>query len=329
MTWASPKVSPTMTVYPRTLARIVVTVGGLAFFLIFASWILVSHPIGSTVRGYFYGVDNSEKVDWSTSPGNQTTINHRHDNNVEAESDLQESTSSTSPTKGTVEVIDKDLASGTNSQVLVSTNHGPVVPTASEKTDVEASLPRLSNSQPSARSNDLFSVENKTEVVDENLPPESNSQVPMSSPSPNVAMQNTAPFPASSSLLKKEDGAKPCSDSSNFTKNAENKGPISLSLLDKSNVTEMGSNDSTISSDPKSGAEESIYSLPSNVTENISVDSGTHSFCFEQVLRPLLFIEMNYHLQYLVELISWSIYLNGGLQILNYHDTWLLCVPVC
>ena len=56
MTWASPKYSSRMAAYPRSVTWIVVSVGGLAFFLIFASWILISYPIGSTVRLYFYGV---------------------------------------------------------------------------------------------------------------------------------------------------------------------------------------------------------------------------------------------------------------------------------
>ncbi|KAL2540096.1 Protein trichome birefringence-like 18 [Abeliophyllum distichum] len=49
--------------YPKTLSSIVASVGGLALFLILASTILVSQPIGSTVRGYFYGVDHSREID--------------------------------------------------------------------------------------------------------------------------------------------------------------------------------------------------------------------------------------------------------------------------
>ncbi|KAL6509470.1 Protein yls7 [Orobanche gracilis] len=51
------------TAYPKALLSIVASVGGLALFLLLASTFLVSRPIGSTVRGYFYGVDNSRKVD--------------------------------------------------------------------------------------------------------------------------------------------------------------------------------------------------------------------------------------------------------------------------
>ncbi|GFP88306.1 protein trichome birefringence-like 18 [Phtheirospermum japonicum] len=51
--------------YPKALLSIVASVGGLALFLLLASTFLVSQPIGYTVRGYFYGVDSSRKVDSS------------------------------------------------------------------------------------------------------------------------------------------------------------------------------------------------------------------------------------------------------------------------
>ncbi|KAK4480588.1 hypothetical protein RD792_013666 [Penstemon davidsonii] len=53
--------------YPKTLLSIVAYVGGLALFLILASTLLVSQPIGSTVRGYFYGVDGSKNIDSDSS----------------------------------------------------------------------------------------------------------------------------------------------------------------------------------------------------------------------------------------------------------------------
>ncbi|XP_042508133.1 protein YLS7-like [Macadamia integrifolia] len=51
----------TMAAFPRTLSSIVVSGGGLALFLIFASWVLISYPIGSTVQGYLLGIDHSMK----------------------------------------------------------------------------------------------------------------------------------------------------------------------------------------------------------------------------------------------------------------------------
>lgn len=57
-----------MVAYPRTIVSIAASVCGLASFLIIASFLLVSHPFGSAVRGYFYPIDNSRKfnsLDWS------------------------------------------------------------------------------------------------------------------------------------------------------------------------------------------------------------------------------------------------------------------------
>nr|XP_004495424.1 protein YLS7-like isoform X2 [Cicer arietinum] len=65
MTWGTPKGSPKMSYHPRSLSWIVVLLGALAIFLIYASCVLVSSPVGSTVHGYFYGIDSSEKLDMS------------------------------------------------------------------------------------------------------------------------------------------------------------------------------------------------------------------------------------------------------------------------
>ncbi|XP_022873815.1 uncharacterized protein LOC111392643 [Olea europaea var. sylvestris] len=51
------------TANPKIISSIIASVGGLALFLILASTILVSQPIGSTVRGYFYSVYQSRKID--------------------------------------------------------------------------------------------------------------------------------------------------------------------------------------------------------------------------------------------------------------------------
>ncbi|PPD66828.1 hypothetical protein GOBAR_DD36296 [Gossypium barbadense] len=73
MTLASPKGNGKMVAFPRGLTSIAASVVILAMFLIFASWLLVSFPIGSAIRGYFYGVDGkivlpaSKNVDYSYS----------------------------------------------------------------------------------------------------------------------------------------------------------------------------------------------------------------------------------------------------------------------
>ena len=69
-----------MVAYPKGLISIVVLLVGLALFFIFASFRLVSQPIGSTVRGYFNGVDDGSanyktvNRDSLISGGNETLI---------------------------------------------------------------------------------------------------------------------------------------------------------------------------------------------------------------------------------------------------------------
>ncbi|XP_028756451.1 protein YLS7 [Neltuma alba] len=64
-----------MSSHPRSLSWIVVSMGGLAVFLILASWVLISYPIGSTVHKYFYGVESVEKFDLPVSLINSTFTN--------------------------------------------------------------------------------------------------------------------------------------------------------------------------------------------------------------------------------------------------------------
>lgn len=84
MTLASPKGFSTISAFPRTLSSIAVSVGGLAMFLIFASWLLISYPVGSTVSGYFYEVDKPPKFDLpifraSETGGNAPLSGYRND----------------------------------------------------------------------------------------------------------------------------------------------------------------------------------------------------------------------------------------------------------
>lgn len=102
MTWtSSSKGYLSVNAYPRTLSCILLSVGGLALFLILGSCILVPNPIGSTVRGYFYGIDGSLKLDFSGSSGNTAIKFPREDNvdnkNVSPKSNSQVPTSSSGP----------------------------------------------------------------------------------------------------------------------------------------------------------------------------------------------------------------------------------------
>ncbi|XP_010671971.2 protein YLS7 [Beta vulgaris subsp. vulgaris] len=53
--------------YPRALSSIIISVGLLAVFITFASWILLSYPIGTVVQSYFYGVDQTSDLDLTVS----------------------------------------------------------------------------------------------------------------------------------------------------------------------------------------------------------------------------------------------------------------------
>ncbi|KAL0452553.1 UNVERIFIED_CONTAM: protein trichome birefringence-like 18 [Sesamum latifolium] len=72
MTLVSTKES-TKTAHPKSLLSIVASVGGLALFLVIASTLLVSQPIGSTIRGFFYGVDSLTKIDSESSLGSSVS----------------------------------------------------------------------------------------------------------------------------------------------------------------------------------------------------------------------------------------------------------------
>ncbi|OIW07239.1 hypothetical protein TanjilG_08354 [Lupinus angustifolius] len=66
MNWSARKGSPRMSSsHPRPLSWIVVSVGGLAVFLIYASFVLLSSSIGATVQDLFYVVGTSGKLNGS------------------------------------------------------------------------------------------------------------------------------------------------------------------------------------------------------------------------------------------------------------------------
>ncbi|KAL7214429.1 hypothetical protein ACSBR1_026770 [Camellia fascicularis] len=80
LTSGSPEGASTMVAYPRVLSWIVASVYGLAFLLFFTSLLLVTQPIGSTVRWNLYGVDNLREFN-STSWSNKTICDSFNDGN--------------------------------------------------------------------------------------------------------------------------------------------------------------------------------------------------------------------------------------------------------
>ncbi|KAK4799118.1 hypothetical protein SAY86_024483 [Trapa natans] len=80
MVLASPQSSLKMAAFPKALLSIATSAGGLALFLIIASTLILSHPMGPRFQAYFYGVDSSAKLDLDISFANQTTVGHSDDN---------------------------------------------------------------------------------------------------------------------------------------------------------------------------------------------------------------------------------------------------------
>lgn len=172
-----------MAVYPRTISWIAISVGGLAMFLIFGSWFLVSYPIGSIMRGYFYGVNSSKDLDFVISLGNQSATIPAHDINLdlvtkksssdegivdgkfESESNSPPQSSSKRPADDeSSDVIDKDLLPKSKSPDATKSSSRSVVPETKEKRD-EGKIPSELSSQDESEASIVTSkVENAESV---------------------------------------------------------------------------------------------------------------------------------------------------------------------
>ncbi|KAJ7970062.1 Trichome birefringence-like protein [Quillaja saponaria] len=216
MSWALPKGSNGMALYPRPLSWIVVSVGGLAIFLIFASCILVSFPIGSTLRGYFYGVDSSGMLDLSISPVNQAAFDLHFNKSIDAVDKnvpavvRAPNTSSDLPSVDNVEDTDKNLSSEANTQI-------PIV-------------------------GSYYSTNSTVDIVEKNMSGQSSPPVPMgSNASPIVSGAKEMNVPTSVPALSlgliggKDDKAG--RDTSNVTDNAKIDEPVSEALENMSRST--------------------------------------------------------------------------------------------
>lgn len=64
----------------KPLSRIIFSIGVVAVFITFASWFFLSYPIGSTVHGYFNGVESSQTSGLSVSQKINTTSVDLHKN---------------------------------------------------------------------------------------------------------------------------------------------------------------------------------------------------------------------------------------------------------
>lgn len=276
MTWASPKASISMTHYPKALSWIVVSVVGLALFLLFASWVLVTYPIGSTVSWYFYGVDSLQKLDYSSSIGSQTSYDSPLPNNVDnfnknvkSESNIEVPESSDG---AHTKLVDKDFPSDSNSQVPTSSDGSVVVSETKDIKDLaalQANLPgpsvienvaSVESAGPSVPAGSTgSSIDDNMKITDKNLSYESNPQLSSSSVGPSIVSETKE--------TKDETGK-----------------PVSVGLFNNSNFSQIEPNDSVSDpSDSKSGSMPASSPLPSNASTGGSVDSGSfrvRSLCF-------------------------------------------------
>ncbi|CAO2838995.1 unnamed protein product [Amaranthus hypochondriacus] len=121
MAIGSPKYYSSTSNYPRALSSIITSVGLLAVFITLTSWILSSYPIGTVVRSYFYGVDQTSDLElpmsWEVANKSRVhgegksegTIEVSQDQNLD---DVQQKDVSLSSKNGTLsreEVIEKPI----------------------------------------------------------------------------------------------------------------------------------------------------------------------------------------------------------------------------
>ncbi|KAK7268953.1 hypothetical protein RIF29_21664 [Crotalaria pallida] len=177
MGWGAPKGSPRMSSIsnPRPLSWIVVSVGALAVFLIYASFVLVSSPFGATVHDLFYGVGGSGELDTAlVSSINKDTIVA----NLNKSIDLVGDKPSSDPQSSTVSsgVSSDNRIEGTdiksNSEVELSEPESVNAQVTKEGSGVGTSDATASNPQES-----VTSSENSKETGHSRLPAQSNPRI--------------------------------------------------------------------------------------------------------------------------------------------------------
>ncbi|XLT45607.1 hypothetical protein HN873_038211, partial [Arachis hypogaea] len=132
MTLDNPKSSPNESPSPRPLSWIVVFLGVLALFLICASGILASYPVGSTVRQYFYGIDRSRFYDISVFPV--------HESSTDVSSN-EPSSSDRKVAKTVIELNSQELSSESASSEYTETSTDKVDSNLHAQSDLTSNLP--------------------------------------------------------------------------------------------------------------------------------------------------------------------------------------------
>lgn len=242
MTWTSSKGYLAVNAYPRTLSRIAVSVGLLALFLVIGSWVLLSYPVGSTVSGYLYSVDSSEKLDLVVSSSNQTTISTPEYN------------------------VDRNVSSGSNVK-----DSSSVLETKGAEDQV--TLPVSSTGSP---------VDDNSKLVDKSSSHESSSQVPLSSKGASTLSDvekikdRSATAPVASYVPTDKDGVKDIiTSSTNVTDNNQTGNSISKEFMNKSNFLDLGTNETIPASPGSNSGAVQAFSHDSHLPNNASrTDSG-------------------------------------------------------
>ncbi|MED6145819.1 Protein yls7 [Stylosanthes scabra] len=164
MAWSTTsKGSPIMSSNRKSISWIAVSVGVLAVFLIYASWGLVSYPLGSAVHSHFYGVDSTAKIGVSEPSKNEDS------NDAQPSSDLDSPTvSSDQSSDSRIEQTDTN----SNSQEGSSEPTSEQSSVNKEVNEIEARDRAGSDSQESSTSFD-----GSKDAVNSGLPSKFNSQV--------------------------------------------------------------------------------------------------------------------------------------------------------
>lgn len=188
-----------MSAFPRTLSSIAISVGGLAMFLIFASWLLISYPIGSTVSGYFYEVDKPTKFDLpifraSGTGGNAPLSGYRNDIFKKPPSDFEEMNNLTrggksvridpSRTSQIEDIVDQSVQVPAFSSNLRQEDEPPKSPDSRNDTEVKPVFPGvLTNAGYNAKPNDTnpgasrSNVDTETSLSNLNSYPSQNGSI--------------------------------------------------------------------------------------------------------------------------------------------------------
>ena len=277
-----------MSAFPRSLSSITVSVGGLALFLIFASAILISYPIGSTVRVYFYGDDSGKTVRWR----NETAVDTRLVDSIdEFNKNLPANPGSKVPINSSGQLIDSGTSGGVNEPAPIPFSSSNV----RQEEDISSYVSSNSTVNLKIASPLSMDLENNSDVTDSSFPEDIRTSVDSginqisvhfylcssdllyvpipacSKVSMNLSGQllesgtdgrvnESEPIPFSSSNVRQEENISSYV-SSNSTDNVEIASPLSMDLENNSDVTDTRSNPSIPAS-----------SFPEGV--GTSVDSG-------------------------------------------------------